>query len=395
MPARDLVSIPTFKAVLWLSVGLMTVAFTARAYIRIACFRRLFIEDWFMLVALCMFIADSVLGTIYMRPLYDLVHLADGSFVPGPHFKEHTVMALRGFTGTAVLTNLGIFIIKLNFLLFFYRFGHQLPKFRALWWLVFVIVLASGAVQIGIIQFDCMLSDINTILITCSSSSHLRRNRQLFIVSVTLDIFTNFLIICFPVSIFWSSRLSLRQKLVLSAIFSLAGFTIVVTVFRGGFSLNTNEYPAVAGLSVAYNFWITLEYLVSFLIACIVSFRSLFIQKRNKTELQARREAERLRIRTSNRERDSGGWRRRIQELHDTLLDTCRELEGFDTENEMSNLPMPASGLMTVDFSSGEVASDWTAASNTADKNSHTSTPASHDDSVDPLRPKNYTASPV
>lgn len=237
-----------------------------------------------MLVALCMFIADSVLGTIYMRPLYDLVHLADGSFVPGPHFKEHTVMALRGFTGTAVLTNLGIFIIKLNFLLFFYRFGHQLPKFRALWWLVFVIVLASGAVQIGIIQFDCMLSDINTILITCSSSSHLRRNRQLFIVSVTLDIFTNFLsgfdllhpfqiavmligthldvVICFPVSIFWSSRLSLRQKLVLSAIFSLAGFTIVVTVFRGGFSLNTNEYPAVAGLSVAYNFWITLEYLV-------------------------------------------------------------------------------------------------------------------------------------
>ncbi|KAI1768439.1 hypothetical protein GGR53DRAFT_462406 [Hypoxylon sp. FL1150] len=376
-PAPDFISISASKAscnghtVLWLSASLMTIAFATRAYVRVACFRRLFIEDWFMFLSLCMFIANAALGTIIMQPLYDLVHLADGNFVPGPDFEENTMAALRGFAGSTILANLGVWTIKLSFLLFFYRFGHQLQRFLILWWFVFVVVITSGITQVGITQFDCMLGDIDTILGTCRSSSNLHRTHRLYIISVSLDIFTDFLIICFPISILWSSRITLGQKLVLSAVFSLVGFTIAVTVLRGGFSIQTEDLSAGAGLNVAFNFWFILEYLVAFLIACVISFRSLFVQTRNKAEIQAGIQAEQLR---AQRERGGGGGlRRRMRELHDTLLDTCRELEGCDAECEMHSLPMPASGLMTVDFSSGETAGSWQAASNRGRKSSQSS----------------------
>ncbi|KAI1770182.1 hypothetical protein F4818DRAFT_273034 [Hypoxylon cercidicola] len=380
---------------LWVGVSLMTIAFTIRAYIRTACFRRLFVEDWLMLISLCMFIACAIIGTMYLQPIYDLSHLADGSFIPGPDFEEDTIAALRGFAGTNVLINLGIWTIKLNFLMFFYRFGHQLPVFRVLWWFVFVFVIASGVVTIGIIQFECKLGDINTILFTCSSLSSSRETHRRFIVSVALDIFSDLLIIGFPVSIFWSSGMTLRQKLILSAIFCLVGFTIAITIVRGGFSLNVEDPSAVAEVNSEYDFWITLEYIVSFLIACFVSFRSLFTQRRNRTSLQARRQAERLHIRTGNRERGSGALRRKMRELYDTLLETCRELEGLDTEHEMHNLPMPASGLMTVDFSRGETASDWTVASTTADKILPISTHVSQKGSITSLKPAHFASSPV
>ncbi|KAI6086342.1 hypothetical protein F4821DRAFT_238533 [Hypoxylon rubiginosum] len=379
-PVHDFVTIPTFKALLWLGIGLMTVAFITRAYIRLVSFRRLFSEDWLMLLSLCMFLTNAVLATIYMQPLVDLVHLADGTFRPGPTFKGDTKVALEAFAATAVLANLGTWLVKLNFLLFFYRFGHQLLKFRVSWWFVSIFVVASGITQIGLIQFDCMINDVDTILATCSSASSLQRTHRLFIISVVLDILTDFLIICFPISILWSSRITLRQKLVLSAIFSLVGFTITVTILRGSTSISTSDLSGAAGVNIAFTFWFNLEYTVAFLIACIVSFRSLFVQRRNRANLQARRQ-----VPASTGHRGGiGGLRRRMRELHDTLLDTCRELEGCDAEGEVYGLPMPASGLMTVDFSRGETASDWTAAGyDSAEKTPRISTQASCDGSVD------------
>lgn len=146
-----------------------------------------------MLLSLCMFLTNAVLATIYMQPLVDLVHLADGTFRPGPTFKGDTKVALEAFAATAVLANLGTWLVKLNFLLFFYRFGHQLLKFRVSWWFVSIFVVASGITQIGLIQFDCMINDVDTILATCSSASSLQRTHRLFIISVVLDILTDFL----------------------------------------------------------------------------------------------------------------------------------------------------------------------------------------------------------
>ena len=238
-----------------------------------------------MLMALCIFFSMAITSTLYLENLYNLAHLADGTFIPGPDFEANTINALKAFTSLSILVYIGLWTIKVNFLLFFYRLGYQLPRFRIIWWIFLVIVLATGCIQIGVIQYDCMLTDLNTLATYCSSEEYLRRTRKGFIVSVTFDILSDFLsmlllrdasyrlpktplltpitvVICFPAMILWTSRINLRQKLVLSGIFSLIGITIAVTVVRGGFSINIEKPGVATELNTSFCFWIALEYFV-------------------------------------------------------------------------------------------------------------------------------------
>lgn len=41
------------------------------------------------------------------------------------------------------------------------------------------------------------------------------------------------LVICFPVFIIWRTKFNLRQKILLTGVFLLVGFTITVTILRG------------------------------------------------------------------------------------------------------------------------------------------------------------------
>lgn len=90
----------------------------------------------------------------------------------------------------------------------------------------------------------------------------------------------------------------------------------------------------------------------AFLISCIVSFRSLFL-RREKTSHDLLRE--RQRKESARQNALDKRWRIRLRNLHDSVLDTCRTLEGWpgsDEElNAMRTLPSVPSGLMTVDFS--------------------------------------------
>ena len=132
--------------------------------------------------------------------------------------------------------------------------------------------------------------------------------------------------------------------------------TIAITIVRG--SIFHNQYamshedgaPAQMQSPTFTWFWFYMEFSVAFIIACIVSFRSLFVQRAQKSsaprEEQHRREAA---YRSAIR-----GWRARRQKLYDSVLDTCRALEGWsgsDAETlNMRGLPTVPSGLMTVDF---------------------------------------------
>ena len=51
------------------------------------------------------------------------------------------------------------------------------------------------------------------------------------------------IVILFPILIVWNTRLNWRQKLVLSGVFLLVGFTIAVTIVRG--SIFGGVYKAV------------------------------------------------------------------------------------------------------------------------------------------------------
>ncbi|KAI0903455.1 hypothetical protein F4823DRAFT_635728 [Ustulina deusta] len=343
-PFHDFVSIEAFKAVIWLGFGLMTLSFMVRAYIRITCFRKLFAEDWMMLFALFLYLNIAILSTICIRSIYNLAHLADGTFIPGPTFEADISYGFHIFAGISVLVYIGLWIIKVNFLVFFYRLGHQLPRFRIFWWVVLCIVIATGIAETVVVVFKCSVADSITLPACSTTASNALDTRLRFILSITLDVLTDVLLIIFPVSILWTSRICIRNKLILSGIFLLIGATIAIAIVRGVFSVDLIHQTAWAQLIISYLFFNALEYLVSFIVACTISFRSLFTQRRNKADYAAEQQAQRFYAPLQNRGRDGGGSSGKMQGLYDTILDTCRTLEGADIEGENWALPVPPSG---------------------------------------------------
>ncbi|KAJ8122155.1 hypothetical protein ONZ43_g1578 [Nemania bipapillata] len=151
-------------------------------------------------------------------------------------------------------------------------------------------------------------------------------------------------VFAFPVAILWKSRINLRQKLGLTVLFSLVFVTIAITL-KGQEQEVTFTW-----------FWFYTEFSVAIIIACILSFRSLFVHQENKAQGRMR-EQQRLEQAQEIRK----GWRLRARQFHDSLITTCKNLEGWSDSDASTvsvfGLPKPQSGMMTVDF---EDDANWT-----------------------------------
>jgi small-conductance mechanosensitive channel len=240
--------------------------------------------------------------------------------------------------------------------------GNKITSYLIFWWIVLVTVVACFIAEISIMQFDCMFGDIMDIIATCSTYPVLKKTHDFFIASCILDIFTDVLIICFPISILWRTRMNLRQKLYMSGIFSLVGFTIAVTVVRGSIfggvykSIDSNKRQEMNTTWIW--FWFTMEYSVSFIIACLVSFRGLFAQASKKSN----QESEARKRQAMPPSRHSIGFAARMRRLHDTIQDTCKTLEGTRSDDDLL-LPRPPSPSIGLDFTHGSGDTHWTSLS--------------------------------
>jgi hypothetical protein len=131
--------------------------------------------------------------------------------------------------------------------------------------------------------------------------------------------------------------------------------TIAITIVRGSVFHQQYSMAATGDAKQMQSgtftwFWFYMEFSVAFLIACIVSFRSLFVQRAKKESAPRQEQAWREAAFRSALRR---GWRARLQNLHDSVLDKCKTLEGWsdaDTLHNDNGLPTVPSGLMTVDF---------------------------------------------
>lgn len=168
------------------------------------------------------------------------------------------------------------------------------------------------------------------------------------------------IVLCFPIWILWGSGINRRKKLTLSFVFSLVWVTIAISIVRG--TVFHEQYTmAVSGQVVQSQsatftwFWFHAELSVAFLVACIVSFRSLFVQ-RAKRENVLRQEKQQREAAYRSAIRHGRGWRAKWQQLNGSVLDKCRTLEdwpGSDADSPHGSchgLPTAPSGLMTVDF---------------------------------------------
>ncbi|GAP89802.1 putative glycoside hydrolase family 31 [Rosellinia necatrix] len=352
-----LITLKAFNATIWGGFALCVVVFSSRVGIRVACFGRLFAEDYVMLVSLAALLGTAVIGQLYLGYIYDIILASDGS-LPISDILNGTSKGLRSFAIFLVLNYTGVWLVKFNFLLFFRRLGNHVLKYLYFWWFVAVFNLASGFICIGLIDFRCSIPPADVVMRTCNSTEVAKNGYTATKVSAALDAIGDALIIGFPFWILWGCKLTIRKKLLLSSIFGLVAFTIAVTIIRG---TNFGGAYIAEGDVIEVNipwtwFWFNLEFIVAFTIGCLVSFRALFglrEKPKDTKDLEERRRRAALHVRST-----SGGIRATARRMQEQLTTTFMTWEAMTTneKNEGSeeySLPCPPTGRLSLDFECG------------------------------------------
>lgn len=75
-------------------------------------------------------------------------------------------------------------------------------------------------------------------------------------------VLTTYLVLCFPISILWRVRVTIRKKLLLTGVFCLTVFTIIVTIIRGTIQNGKSGLDFSKSQNVGWVwFWIVIEFM--------------------------------------------------------------------------------------------------------------------------------------
>jgi hypothetical protein len=94
---------------------------------------------------------------------------------PPGTFLEDVPKGLRGLLAMQVIATVGLWGVKFNFLLFFYRIFCSVDRmYRYLWWVVVVVTVLSFGAFLGLDSYKCTASDVMIIVTECTKPSATR-----------------------------------------------------------------------------------------------------------------------------------------------------------------------------------------------------------------------------
>ncbi|KAK4171532.1 hypothetical protein QBC36DRAFT_199132 [Triangularia setosa] len=214
-----------------------------------------------MLVVLGMVMGTAINAQLRLHYVYIMEDVGNGLIPMPPTFMEDVPRALHGVFAQGLLGTIGIYAVKLSFLLFFYRLGNQITFYLIFWWCVALITLISFGVNMGLLEYKCMLSGLEVIFFECTSKADIRREWRNMIIYCTLDAFTDVLILCLPITILWNIRLTMYKRLLLCAVFGLTLFTVAVTIIRGTIHQGRIASDFTQSMNIGWVwFWLSIEF---------------------------------------------------------------------------------------------------------------------------------------
>ncbi|KAL3421936.1 hypothetical protein PVAG01_06092 [Phlyctema vagabunda] len=326
----ELMSLEAFYGVVWGFFALCVVVFMGRIWIRWISLRKLLREDYLMFFVLCLQLGTAIICQLRLRYVYMMEEVGNGLRTPPPTFLEDVPKGLRGLLAAQVLTAVGLWGVKFNFLLFFYRIFCSTKRiYRNMWWAVVVFTILCFGAFVGLFSYKCVASDVEIILSECTRPSAIRLEWIQVQTTSAIDAFNDVLIMLFPIAILWRVKISLRKKIYLSSMFMLTLFAVVMAIIRGTISYGrvASDYSQSQNISWIW-FWLQMELIVSFLIACLVSFPALFTQTRMKKRTPASPAAVNDRHKPHTFGSSRPGGREKSWNIYDSIVETCFELEG-------------------------------------------------------------------
>lgn len=133
--------------------------------------------------------------------------------LPPQELARHFTAAWRAVGIAVVLSTLGIYTIKMNFMLFFYRLGHLITTYNILWRVAVVVIVACGAVQFGVIPYDCLFEDMTTMKAKCLVATHIGHMNTLRKVNIAVDVLSDCISKSIPLSNLFPKYIAKKSSL--------------------------------------------------------------------------------------------------------------------------------------------------------------------------------------
>ncbi|KAF2754644.1 hypothetical protein EJ05DRAFT_479609 [Pseudovirgaria hyperparasitica] len=276
------VSRELFMSFSWGGTAMCTVAVICRLIVRWSSWRKLMIDDVFVVIAWFLLLGSAIIWQLCHDGMFRLILVSSGvepELARAPGFVASAEYFLRGSAVFLIFLYTGLWSIKISFLLFFRQLGLRIRYYQIFWWAITALTIATWTVCIGTIQFECLLKSLVEITGHCNDpgGTAIHWQKATFATNCTFDVVTDALITMLPISLIWNVKINLRKKFILAGLFSLVVVTVTIAIVRiamvyGGSHISTRDQPEVTWLY----FWSMIEFCVALFVVCIGSFRTLF-----------------------------------------------------------------------------------------------------------------------
>lgn len=149
-----------------------------------------------MILALSIVISLAAVLHAYLADIYLTSKLSrpwELTYLTPQELTRRLTAAWRAVGVAVVLSTIGIWTIKMNFMLVFYRLGHLITVYTTLWWIAVVVVIICGAVNLGITPYDCLFEDFAAIAKYCPVASKIDYLNSIYKANIAGDVISDFI----------------------------------------------------------------------------------------------------------------------------------------------------------------------------------------------------------
>ncbi|KAL4954289.1 hypothetical protein BDW69DRAFT_142589 [Aspergillus filifer] len=266
-----------FLVVQWFFTAIASLFVIGRLSIRFSLYRRLFLDDFLVLFAWATLLSTTTIWQIKAPLLYRFYEVKPWP----PEFYARYIDFTHYYVVFGLLFYAGLWSVKISVLAFFRKLGSKIRSHWIWWWVVLGFTVALGVVAIGIQVYQGSLRDNNWIESHSSSASRVHQQNPKFYTRCVCDLVSDLLILSIPTLIIWPIKMPLRKKLVLLVLLVLFSMTLLimaVAIIRVAVNSSSDRTLDITWL----NLWCSVEVATAIMVACVASFRQLFVTVQNQ-----------------------------------------------------------------------------------------------------------------
>ena len=179
---------------IWCGVGTSFAFLAIRLFARWKSFRKLFLDDIAVIFAWALALLTAIDWQVVAGPIYQFMAFECGRLWPLPaSFVNDMERYSKGAMIVLIFFYTSLGAVKLSFLLFFRRLGHNVTGPKFLWWCILTITLLTYLLCIRTIQYSCLAFSFQYTLLNCSKPSAIHFELVTLKLNCAYDVVTDFL----------------------------------------------------------------------------------------------------------------------------------------------------------------------------------------------------------